>query len=77
MIFYTDMEVNSRADLARKLADPDLSTVHMVGIGICLILIACAKTGETTLESRDLLRNLIAHMEADLFRGWDELRRIK
>lgn len=77
-LFAIDVErlraAATRADLARLAEDPAAAPRVLAAVGMALLVIGCAKGGETFLESRDLLRALVPRAEKDLFENWDDRR---
>jgi hypothetical protein len=75
MTDWTHLDAVTMGDFARYLTERDVSLARLAGLGKVMLLIACAKRGDTILESRDILREHFNTIECDLLTGWDQLRR--
>lgn len=74
--FAAVLRARTRADLVR-LAGETNDPATLAAVSMVLLLIACAKSGETFLESRDALRRIIPQAEQNLFESWDLYRQLQ
>jgi len=67
-------EVTTKGRLARAVVECR-TTAELCAVGFALVLIGCAKQGDTMQESVDKYRIVTGEFEKSLRDEWDELRR--
>jgi hypothetical protein len=63
----------TKGSLARAVVKAE-TTADLCAVGFALILIGCAKQGDTMQESVDKYRYITGEFEKNLRDEWDELR---
>jgi len=72
------MMVRSKAEMLKIFQEIDPNeTKDLFAMGMLLVCAACAKEGETLLESVDLLHDCVEASEFALRHSWDSLRNFK
>ena len=70
------LAARSVADLIAIVTRPEPTPLMLTVTGMSLLLVGCAKAGDTMPDSRRLLRELISNLEPELTRYWDHLRNV-